>query len=50
MLLQPETIDGDIVLKTTLPRMQRAEFPQGRGVLVSGGKFSRVQLPLVQEN
>lgn len=50
LLLQPETIDGDIVLKTTLPRMQRAEFPQGRGVLVSGGKFSRVQLPLVQEN
>ncbi len=50
LLLQPEAIDGDIVLKTALPRMQRAEFPQGRGVLVSGGKFSRVQLPLVQEN
>lgn len=46
LLLQPETIDGDVVLKTSLPRMQRAEFPQGRGVLVSGGKFVRVQLPL----
>ncbi|MET0715173.1 MAG: phosphopeptide-binding protein, partial [Mycetocola sp.] len=46
LLLQPETIDGDIVLKTSLPRMQRAEFPEGRGVLVSGGKFVRIQLPL----
>ena len=50
LLLQPETIDGDIVLKTSLPRMQRAEFPQGRGVLISSGKFARVQLPLVLDD
>jgi S-DNA-T family DNA segregation ATPase FtsK/SpoIIIE len=47
VLLQPEAIDGELILKTPLPRMSRAEFPPGRGVLVASGKFSRVQLPLV---
>lgn len=50
LLLQPETIDGDIVLKTALGRMARAEFPPGRGVLVGAGKYSRIQLPLVAED
>lgn len=47
LLLQPEGMDGDVVLKTSLPRMQRAEFPEGRGVAVQAGKFVKVQLPLV---
>jgi len=46
LLLQPESVEGDILLKTTLPRMGRAEFPPGRGVYIAKGKFARVQLPL----
>jgi S-DNA-T family DNA segregation ATPase FtsK/SpoIIIE len=30
-----------------LPRMNRAEFPPGRGVLIAKGNFVRVQLPLL---
>ena len=48
LLLQPDTIEGDILLKTPLPRLDRAEFPPGRGMMVAGGKVLRVQLPLVE--
>ena len=47
ILLQPEAIDGELILKTPLPRMVRSELPPGRGILVVAGKYSRVQLPLV---
>ncbi|MEO7721061.1 MAG: FtsK/SpoIIIE domain-containing protein [Pseudolysinimonas sp.] len=47
LLLQPETVDGDILLKTTLPRISRAEFPPGRGMYIAKGASNRVQLPLV---
>ncbi|WP_349899374.1 FtsK/SpoIIIE domain-containing protein [Parafrigoribacterium soli] len=47
ILLQPEAIDGELILKTPLPRMARSEMPEGRGILITSGKFSRVQLPLV---
>ncbi len=46
LLLQPESVEGDILLKTALPRMNRSEFPPGRGVFIAKGKFARVQLPL----
>ncbi|WP_167138237.1 FtsK/SpoIIIE domain-containing protein [Diaminobutyricimonas sp. TR449] len=46
LLLQPETIEGDLLLKTQLPRVQRADFPEGRGMWIAGGKSVRVQLPL----
>ena len=46
LLLQPDTMEGDLILKTSLPRLGRAEFPAGRGMFISRGKFSRVQLPL----
>lgn len=45
-LLQPDAIEGDILLKTALPRMARSEFPPGRGVYIARGKHARVQLPL----
>ena len=45
-VLQPETMDGEVIVKTSLPRMTRAEFPEGRGVMVASGKFQRVQMPL----
>ncbi len=46
ILLQPESAEGDILLKTPLPRMNRTEFPPGRGVYVAKGASVRVQLPL----
>ncbi|WP_130176081.1 FtsK/SpoIIIE domain-containing protein [Cryobacterium sp. SO1] len=47
LLLQPESVEGDILLKTALPRLNRSEFPPGRGVLIAKGNFVRVQLPLI---
>ena len=46
LLLQPDSTDGDVILKTTLPRLKRSEFPVGRGMLVSSGAATRVQLAL----
>ncbi len=48
LLLQPDTMEGDILLKTPLPRANRAEFPAGRGMYVAKGKAVRVQLPLLE--
>jgi S-DNA-T family DNA segregation ATPase FtsK/SpoIIIE len=45
ILLQPEPVEGETVLRTALPRAARSEFPPGRGYLVAGGKATRVQLP-----
>lgn len=47
LLLQPETLDGEMVLKTPFPRIQRAEFPPGRGMFAARNQVARVQLPLV---
>ncbi|MGN6327257.1 FtsK/SpoIIIE domain-containing protein [Pseudolysinimonas sp.] len=46
LLLQPDSVDGDLLLKTPLPRLQKSEFPPGRGMYIARGKFARVQLPL----
>jgi len=40
-------MDGDIILKTALPRSGKGEFPPGRGAYIARGKFIRVQLPLM---
>ncbi|WP_213815872.1 FtsK/SpoIIIE domain-containing protein [Glaciihabitans sp. dw_435] len=48
LLLQPDPIEGDILLKTPLPRASRSEFPPGRGMFVARGKVVRVQLPLLE--
>ena len=45
-LLQPESMEGDLLLKTPLPRFARSEFPPGRGMYIAKGKFERVQVPL----
>ncbi|AWB87218.1 FtsK/SpoIIIE domain-containing protein [Mycetocola zhujimingii] len=47
LLLQPDMIEGDLILKTPLPRIAKSEFPPGRGMYIARGKFARVQLPLV---
>lgn len=44
LLLRPDATDGDVVLKTSLPRGKANEFPEGRGYLVTGGKVARVQV------
>lgn len=46
LLLQPDQLEGELLLKTTFPRGSRAEFPPGRGYFVESGKVHRVQLPL----
>ncbi|WP_158865645.1 FtsK/SpoIIIE domain-containing protein [Leifsonia sp. AG29] len=48
LLLQPDSIEGDLLLKTPLPRLNRSEFPPGRGVYIHKGTFARVQVPLVE--
>jgi S-DNA-T family DNA segregation ATPase FtsK/SpoIIIE len=47
LLLQPDSVEGDLLLKTPLPRLNRSEFPPGRGVFIQKGGFTRVQVPLV---
>jgi S-DNA-T family DNA segregation ATPase FtsK/SpoIIIE len=44
LALQPDQTDGDMVFKTTFPRVRRADFVQGRGMLVGEGRARRVQV------
>jgi S-DNA-T family DNA segregation ATPase FtsK/SpoIIIE len=44
--LQPEQVDGDSLYKTSFGRLNKAEFPPGRGLFVTGGKTYRVQVAL----
>ena len=46
IVLQPDQMDGDTLLRTPFPRVNRSEFPPGRGFYVSGGKVERVQVAL----
>ena len=48
-LIQPDGIEGEMLLKTPLPRVSRAEFPAGRGFFIARGKSTRVQLPLMPQ-
>jgi len=47
LILQPEAMDGDVILKTALPRTAKGEYPPGRGAYIARGKYVRVQVPLV---
>ena len=49
LLLQPDQGDGDLLLKTTLPRTRRADFPSGRGYWVRAGRVIKVQVPWVAD-
>jgi S-DNA-T family DNA segregation ATPase FtsK/SpoIIIE len=43
--LQPDSSDGTSVFRTNFPpRLNRSDFPQGRGLLVGGGKTTVVQI------
>ncbi len=43
--LRPETFDGETLFKVPFPKVQRHEFPEGRGLFVENGKPLMVQLP-----
>jgi S-DNA-T family DNA segregation ATPase FtsK/SpoIIIE len=42
--LQPEEGDGGSLFRVQFPRGTRADYPVGRGILVSAGQMSRVQV------
>lgn len=44
IVLQPEESDGLGLFRVPFPRVTRAEFPVGRGILVVAGSLSRVQI------
>ncbi len=48
IVLKPDTYDGDSLFKVPFPRVQRHEFPEGRGLFVENGRSVAVQLPLVE--
>ncbi|MFB8387760.1 FtsK/SpoIIIE domain-containing protein [Microbacterium sp. NPDC055910] len=47
--LRPDTYDGESLFKVGFPKVQRHEFPPGRGLFVENGRFVTVQLPLVTD-
>jgi S-DNA-T family DNA segregation ATPase FtsK/SpoIIIE len=47
IVLKPDTYDGDSLFKVPFPRVQRHEFPEGRGLFVENGRAVAVQMPLV---
>lgn len=47
LLLQPEQLDGDSLLRTSLPKCRRSDFPIGRGFWVKGGTALKVQIPML---
>jgi DNA segregation ATPase FtsK/SpoIIIE, S-DNA-T family len=46
IVLQPDQIDGDTLFRTPFPRLTRAEYPPGRGLMVQGGQVYKVQVAL----
>jgi len=49
LILQPENLDGDTLLKTSLPRGPRSEFPPGRAFFVERGRYVKLQIPIPDE-
>ena len=48
LILQPESMDGDMILRTGTPKVRRGEMPPGRGYWISAGKAVKVQVPLME--
>jgi len=44
LLLVPGELDGDSLLGVSLGRLRRADFPAGRGFLISGGRAVKLQV------
>jgi S-DNA-T family DNA segregation ATPase FtsK/SpoIIIE len=47
--LRPESYDGESLFKLAFPKVQRHEFPPGRGLFVENGRYVTVQLPITAE-
>ncbi|MFC6355186.1 FtsK/SpoIIIE domain-containing protein [Luethyella okanaganae] len=47
IVLKPDTYDGDSLFKVPFPKVQRHEFPEGRGLFVENGRHVTVQMPRV---
>jgi S-DNA-T family DNA segregation ATPase FtsK/SpoIIIE len=47
LLLNPDPVDGDMVLRTGLPRFRKGDPIPGRGWWIAAGKAAKVQLPWV---
>jgi S-DNA-T family DNA segregation ATPase FtsK/SpoIIIE len=45
--LRPDSYDGESLFKVPFPKVQRHEFPPGRGLFVENGRVVTVQLPLM---
>lgn len=45
LALRPDTYDGESLFKLAFPRVQRHEFPPGRGIFVENGRSETVQVP-----
>lgn len=48
IMLQPDSMDGESVLRTALPRFKKGNPPPGRGWWIHAGKAAKVQLPLAE--
>lgn len=46
LALQPDQLDGTAVFRTNFPRLNRADFPPGRGLLVGRGSTTLVQVAM----
>ncbi len=46
IVLQPDQMDGESLLRTPFPRVARRDFPLGRGMFVVGGKWYLVQVAI----
>lgn len=44
LALQPDQSEGDLLYKTSLPRIKRADLPAGRGFLIGKGKARKLQV------
>ena len=47
IVLQPDQMDGDMLFKVTFPRLNRRDFPPGRGMHVANGKATKIQVAFV---
>jgi len=50
LVLQPEETDGISLFRVQFPRVTRADFPRGRGILVTAGRLQRVQVAQSSSN
>lgn len=41
LILQPDSMDGELILRTPTPKVRRGEMPVGRGYWVSAGLPSK---------